>query len=330
MGKNVVSEIERLSKKIDPVILATLGTEREPRTLYDAASHLLRAGGKRLRPLLVFESCRVVGGQEDNALRIAAAVELFHNFTLIHDDIMDKDDRRRGIPTVHVSFGEPVAITAGDLLFAKVFEVALASGIEKADLIEILKKLTEAAVMVCEGQTLDMMYEDKIGVTEKEYIEMVGGKTAALFKAAAQTGAIAGKGTDAEVEHLGSYGFNAGIAFQIIDDILGITTEGKSLGKPVGSDLREGKKTLIVTHALANSDENQRKVIMCVLKNRNSTQDEIHTAIDLFRSIGSIDYARHVAVGYGFTAKESLSVFKNHDERELLEALVDFFLDRGK
>ena len=330
MSKNVVSEIERLSRKIDPVILATLGTEREPRTLYDAASHLLRAGGKRLRPLLVFESCRVVGGQEDNALRIAAAVELFHNFTLIHDDIMDKDDRRRGIPTVHVSFGEPVAITAGDLLFAKVFEVALASGIEKADLIEILKKLTEAAVMVCEGQTLDMMYEDKIGVTEKEYIEMVGGKTAALFKAAAQAGAIAGKGTDAEVEHLGSYGFNAGIAFQIIDDILGITAEGKSLGKPVGSDLREGKKTLIVTHALANSDENQRRVIMCVLKNRNSTQDEIRTAIDLFRSIGSIDYARHVAVGYGFIAKESLSIFENHDERELLEALVDFFLDRGK
>jgi geranylgeranyl diphosphate synthase type I len=330
MSECVFSEMERLSKKIDPVLFSALGTGREPRTLYDAASHLLRAGGKRLRPFLVFESCKVVGGQEDNALRIAAAVELFHNFTLVHDDIMDRDDQRRGIPTVHVRFGEPVAITAGDLLFAKVFEVALASGIEKADLIEILKKLAEAAVMVCEGQTLDMMYEDEIEVTEREYIEMVEGKTAALFKAAAQAGAIAGKGTKAEVEHLGSYGFNAGIAFQIIDDVLGLTAESRSLGKPIGSDLREGKKTLIVTHALANSNENQKKMIMRVLRNRNSSPDEIHTAIDVVRSIGSIDYARQVAIRHGLVAKETLSTFKNHDERRLLEALVDFFLERRK
>jgi geranylgeranyl diphosphate synthase, type I len=327
---NMTSELEHFSEKINPIIENSLLTEGKSKTLYAAARHLLGAGGKRLRPLLVFKSCELVGGREEDALRVAASVELFHNFTLIHDDIMDRDDKRRGISTVHIRYGEPLAITAGDLLFAKLYEVVLMGEAKPERTLEILKKLTDAAVRVCEGQALDMEFEDKPTVTEEEYLEMVAGKTAALFKASAQAGAIAGGGNKQEVNLLGAYAFQAGIAFQIIDDILGITAETGSLGKPVGSDLREGKKTLIIAHALAKANETERRTILKVLKNKNANQDEIKEVIELLKSLGSVGYARNLARTYISRAKESLSSFRDSPEKDFLEVLLDFFVERGK
>ncbi|MEM3088812.1 MAG: polyprenyl synthetase family protein, partial [Candidatus Bathyarchaeia archaeon] len=156
MSESLSNQLNEVSRKVNAIIERVMKTEKEPRMLYAAAQHLMKAGGKRLRPFLVLKACELVGGREESALSSAVAVELLHNFTLIHDDIMDRDEKRRGVPTVHTLWGEPLAITAGDLLFAKVFEVILRYSDPKylspEKIIQILKTLSIATIAICEGQ----------------------------------------------------------------------------------------------------------------------------------------------------------------------------------
>ncbi len=305
--------IEKVNKKIEELLVG------KPENLYNAARHLSRGGGKRIRPLLCMLSCKAIGGRKNDALNTGVAIELIHTFTLIHDDIMDKDELRRGVPSVHAKFGEPTAILAGDLLFAKAFEICNP---------EIKGVLARASSEICEGQELDMSFEKRDDVSEEEYLEMIKKKTAALFEASTMSGAIIGKGNEKEVEALSTYGLNIGMAFQIQDDILGVIADEEKLGKPVGSDIVEGKKSLIAIKTLEQLQQPQREELIRILKKEKNTVAEIERAVGLFREYNAIDYCKKKAERLIEDAKRPLQEIPDSEAKDDLIEIADFVVGR--
>ena len=304
---------------------------RRPEVLYDASRHLVVAGGKRLRPFLTVKACEIVGGDPRNAIPYAAALEIIHNFTLVHDDVMDNDSTRRGAPTVHTKWGVPIAIAAGDLLFAKAFEAMTnyaPDGMSAKRVKACVEIAAKATIEISEGQVLDVSFPSTANVTEDDYFAMVGGKTSALFKACAEIGAIVGGGKTRQVKALSKFAWDAGIAFQLMDDYLGATADEKTLGKPVGSDIREGKKTLIIIHALRKAKPRQRDRILDVLGNHSATKQDITEIHSILRNIGSIDYTLKKADQYIATAKKHLKTLPESEAKSDLFALIYYFTDR--
>ena len=305
----------------------------QPEELYSASSHLIEAGGKRIRPFIVLQSCKMVGGETEEAIPVAAAVELIHNFTLIHDDIMDGDDTRRGSPTVHVKYGVPMAINAGDMLFAKAYEallIAAERNVSAGMILKLLEKLTKAVQTVCEGQALDMIFENRLSVSEEDYMRMISQKTAALLAASAEMGALVGGGSERQVNHLGQAMNAAGLAFQIADDVLGVTANERVLGKPVGSDVREGKKTILVCHALNHAETPQKESLLKTLGNKSASAQDIEESIQILRSAGSVDYALKKAENLTQRAKSELESFPKTEARDLMISLVEYFVARDR
>lgn len=314
-----VEIIETVNKAIENYLY-----EKEPSLLYDAVKYLPFAGGKRFRPTIAYLSCEAVGGDGIKAIPFAVALELIHTFTLIHDDIMDKDEERRGMPAVHVKFGENIAILAGDTLFAKAFEVASYlkdDGIAK----NIMRNLAIMAKEICEGQEMDLRFEELEYIDEKQFLEMIEKKTAKMFEHAAMGGAMIGGGNKKEVEALKNYGRNIGMAFQIWDDCLDII--GKDIGKPVGSDIKEGKKTLIYIYAYKNSDN---KEWLKKYGNENASDEEIKGIIKFFEEIGAIEYAKKKAMEYAERAKNYLNVLKDSEAKEKLKEIAEYTVSRKK
>jgi geranylgeranyl diphosphate synthase type I len=326
------SEIAESAEKVNQFIEKVVNKEDKPEVLYRAARHIIDAGGKRLRPFMVLKCCKLVGGRKEDAIPTAAALELLHTFTLIHDDIMDNDPKRRGVPTVHTQWGMPIAIVAGDLLFAKVYEAVTKftdpKHVTPKRILQVLKEVSEATITICEGQTRDMMFENKETVSENEYFEMIEGKTAALFESSARCGGILGGANKKQVKRLGKYGRYSGLAFQVIDDVLGLIADEKVLKKPVGSDIREGKRTLIVVYALEKASESQRKKILETLGSKSASPEKIQETIELINSLGAIDHAKEVAEKYITKAKEALASFPATEDREDLLSLSDLIFAR--
>jgi len=326
------SQISESAEKVNSFIDKVVDIESEPQPLYRASRHIIEAGGKRLRPFLVLKSCKLVEGREEDAIPTAAALELLHTFTLIHDDIMDQDEKRRGVPTVHTRWGVAIAIVAGDLLFAKVYEAITnytsTKHVTPKRILQVLKEISEATIALCEGQTLDIMFENNETVSEEEYLKMIKGKTAALFETSARCGGILGGATKRQVEHLGEFGRYSGIAFQVIDDVLALTADEKVLKKPVGNDIREGKRTLIVVYALEKASKSQRKTILETLGNKDASPSRIRETIELIDSLGAIDYAKEVAEKAIERAKEALASFPASENREDLISLSDLIFAR--
>jgi len=332
MTTDLVAALNETAQRVN-VFLGDMLSVQRPEELYRGSRHLVEAGGKRLRPFIALESCKLVGGDAEKALPIAAAVELIHNFTLVHDDIMDMDHMRRGVPTVHVIYGIPLAINAGDLLFVKAYEAALRSYSKDIPLRKILRALevlTETTIAICEGQAMDMAFEKRDDVSEEEYMEMIEKKTAALLVASAEAGAIVGSGSVRDVRRLGRAMRASGLAFQIVDDVLGVTADEKVLGKPVGNDIREGKRTLIVLHSLKHAGKRQRETLLKALWNKDATPEEIENAIETLKSTGSIDYAIRKAGVLNRRAKRELEGFPPSETRDLLVTLVDYIVARDR
>ena len=323
----VTDIMKKYSESIDNEIKASLKTI-DPSTLCKASDHLIKAGGKKLRPALVVLSCKSVGGRSKDALKTAASMELIHTFSLIHDDIMDKDEMRRGKPSVHMLWGEPMAILAGDTLFSKAFENVLETNVEidPKRVLEALKTVADSCIKICEGQALDIEFEGKLDVGEEEYLNMIYKKTAALIAAAMKTGAILGGGTDEQIESLSEYGRLIGLAFQIQDDYLDVVSDEEDIGKPVGSDIVEGKMTLMVVHALANASKEDKERLISILGANN--EDLVDDAIALFNKYGSIEYTRNIARNNVKTAKELLEVLEDSEEKESLKLIADFVVER--
>jgi geranylgeranyl diphosphate synthase type I len=326
------SHIAESAKKVNDFIEKIVEINREPHQLYSASRQIIDAGGKRLRPFLVLKSCKLVKGREEDAIPTAAALELLHTFTLIHDDIMDQDEKRRGTPSVHVKWGIPIAIVAGDLLFAKVYEAITkhtdTKHVTPKRILRVLMEISEATIALCEGQTRDMMFENRNTVSEKEYLQMIRGKTAALFETSARCGGILGGGTKKQVEYLGEFGNYSGIAFQIIDDVLALTADESVLKKPVGNDIREGKRTLIVVHALEKASDYQRKKILETLGKKDASSETVQDIIGLFGSLGSIDHAKNLAEEYIERAKDALAIFPDSEAKEDLINLSNLIFAR--
>lgn len=305
----------------------SLGT---PPALYEAARHLPTAGGKRIRPFLAMISCESVSGDAQRVLPFAAGLELMHNFTLVHDDIMDHSVLRRNLPSVHVKFGEPTAILSGDLLFAKSFEAIRDTQVDFSTYKELERGFISCVIAICEGQQQDMEFESQKKVSEQEYLEMIRKKTGALFELSARGGALIGSGTPKEVAALTSYGMALGLAFQIWDDYLDMSSDAKTLGKDIGNDIRNGKKTLIAVHSLSHATGNQKQLLDDIFGNRTASEQDVKKVYDLFREIGAVDYARQRAIQYTTQAKEAITDLKPSDAKELLHQLIDFTVQREK
>jgi geranylgeranyl diphosphate synthase, type I len=324
----VVDILKKYSKDIDVEIGNSLGTV-DPEDLKKSTQHLIKAGGKKIRPSLVVLSSEAVGGTAEVALKTAAAVELIHTFSLIHDDIMDKDVMRRGKPSVHVLWGEPMAILAGDTLFSKAFETVLETPVDSISyerVLNALKTVVDSCIKICEGQASDMCFEGNFDVNEEEYMNMIYKKTAALIAAATRSGAIIGGGNAVEVETLAEYGRLVGLAFQIQDDYLDVVSEEEFLGKPVGSDIVEGKMTLMVVHALSNASPEDKEELISILKDNGDT--DVERAIELFEKYGSINYARDIAVKNIETAKNLLETLDESEATMSLAMIADYVLQR--
>ncbi|MCY0859067.1 MAG: geranylgeranyl diphosphate synthase [Sulfolobaceae archaeon] len=303
----------------------------EVRELYEASKHLIRTGGKRLRPTILVASLDLVGGERKRGYYGGAAVEVLHTFTLIHDDIMDQDSFRRGVPTVHVKYGVPMAILAGDLLHAEAFRLLnmAARGLDSERMYKIFDMFSNAIVMISEGQAMDMSFENRWDITVQEYLEMIEKKTAYLFAASAGLGALIGNANEEEVNNLFNYGINLGISFQIVDDILGLTADEKTLGKPVFSDIREGKKTILVLKALDEAPEEEKKIIKENLGNRNLSREELSQTADIIKKY-SLDYSYKLAEDYMNKALDYLNKINVRNElaKKVLEYLAVFTVKR--
>jgi geranylgeranyl diphosphate synthase type I len=326
----VVDILKKYSKSIDEEIQNSLGTV-DPDELQKSTQHLIKAGGKKIRPSLVVLSSEAVGGNAEDALKTAAAVELIHTFSLIHDDIMDKDDMRRGKPSVHILWGEPMAILAGDTLFSKAFETVLETpidGVTYERVVNALKTVVDSCIKICEGQASDMCFEGNFDVNEDAYMNMIYKKTGALIAAATRSGAIIGGGTPEQVEILSEYGRLVGLAFQIQDDYLDVISDEENLGKPVGSDIVEGKMTLMVVHALSKASDDDKEELVSILK-ADHEDTNVKRALEIFEKYGSINYARDIALENVDTAKNLLKTLDESEAKVALEMIADYVLQRN-
>ena len=291
--------------------------------LNKASAHLLAAGGKRLRPaVLMLAADAVKPGSSDDLLHAALALEVTHTFTLIHDDIMDDDNLRRGVPTVHTKWDVPTGILAGDVLYARAFEHLCMANAKDDAKVRAVTMLARACADICEGQHMDMSFEHRNDVTEPEYLEMVRKKTGVLYAAAAGIGAILAGGGPVPVKALYHFGLNTGIAFQIQDDLIDLLTPAEKSGKDQASDLREGKQTLLMIKA-------REKGLDLKKYQRGLSPADIDAAIRELTAAGVIDEVKQVASDLVSASNKHLSVMPPSNERQLLMDIGEFFVTRS-
>ncbi len=323
---NLLKKLERYKTATERELRRYI-SEKDPKELYELMRYHVFAGGKRVRPALCLLSCEAVSGSYKNALPIAAAIELTHAFSLVHDDIMDHDDMRRGKPTVWKKYGEALAINVGDGIFTKAFETAFRlKNIPNKN--KILENLSRSILEVCEGQAMDISFETKKIVTFREYIKMANKKTAALIRASTELGAMCGGGSKEEVQALKKYGEKIGLAFQIWDDYIDFASE--KTGKTYGSDIIKGKKTSIVCHALEHANETQKKKLVKILETpaKRMNKELILKAAGILEEIGSIEFAKNYAFKLVRDAKRSLKDVRDSRAKEILLEFADFLVKR--
>ena len=271
----------------------------------------------------------MLGGRQSDAMAAASAVEMIHNFTLVHDDIMDNDEMRHGVPTTHKKFDMPLAILAGDVLYSKAYHtISSKSKLSSNYTTQLVSKLSKTCVKICEGQVGDIKFaENKRIPTGKEYIKMVEKKTAVLFEVSCAMGAICAKRKQKDVKNLSSFGKNLGIVFQITDDLIGIIGDSKVTKKPVGNDIREGKKTLPIILAIKKARRKNKKIIMRVFGNSKASKQQINLAVNVIRSLGVEDEVRSMTMKYAQQAEKSLRSYTGSAKNEII-SLLGFVIKR--
>jgi len=316
--------------------------EASPERLYEASRSIVLAGGKRLRPamlLLAAEALADVGPLSEDyrdfpalyddrvdVMSAAVSIEVIHSFTLIHDDIMDDDDMRRGIPAVHRAYDMETAILAGDTLYSKAFEIVLKTDAKSELSLDAVDLLAKTCTHICEGQAMDVGFETEQDVLPEEYREMIELKTAVLYAAAAAMPAIVMGARSAVVDSLYQYGLCVGQAFQIQDDVLDLTTPSDKLGKQRGSDLVEGKRTIITLHAREQGVDVDD--LLDVENVEAVTEAQIDEAVATLEEAGSIEYATEMARDLVAEGKRHLEALPDNEAHETLEAVADYLVDR--
>ncbi len=293
-----------------------------PGGLYEASRHLVDAGGKRLRPSMLLMAAEAVGGDPSALASAAVSIELVHNFTLIHDDIMDNAALRRGRPSVHTLWGTSGAILAGDTLYSKAFQILGITPSEPSKLLASMDVLSKTCTAICEGQWLDIEFEYRSRVSEAEYMEMIEKKTGVLYGASASMGAILAGASNEVADALDLFGRLTGMGFQIQDDVLDLTAPENVLGKRRGGDIMEGKKTLIMIHAMDHG------VAVEAFGKKDATPQEIEKALSALEKSGSIEYARNRAVELVENGKRALDILPQTPIKALLLGLADYMIRR--
>ncbi len=321
-SEEIKTEINFIASKINQFILNNISGE--PFGLYTASLHYIKSGGKRLRPFMTIKSSELLNGNLQSALPAAASVELIHNFTLVHDDIMDNDNIRHNVTTVHRQFGTPLAILAGDVLFSKAFQVISVYGknigTDESVPLRMVELLSTSCIDVCEGQALDiqMAQDDEFSSTDS-YIKMIEKKTAALFRVSCELGTLSSPNfTEKDLENMSSYGEKIGIAFQLIDDLIGIHGDSKITGKFVGNDIREGKKTLPILLAFQNLNSTDRDSLKQLFGSKNVKDPEIAEMVRKIAEIRVDKEVRDIANGY---IEEAFNSLKSYDRSPALISL---------
>lgn len=290
------------------------------------AAHIVAAGGKRLRPLLTLACARMCGYREGRRhVWLATCVEFIHTATLLHDDVVDESELRRGRASANALFGNKPSVLVGDFLFARAFKLMVEDGS-----LEVLDILSGASATIAEGEVLQLMTQNDIATTEAQYLEVINGKTAALFAAATRLGGVVADRTVAEKDALEAYGRNLGVAFQLIDDALDYAADQAVLGKTVGDDFREGKITLPVLLAMARGSEAERGFWKRTLEDREQTDDDLAEAQALIARHGALADTVQRARDYGAAAREALTGFADGPEKRALDGLIDYCIARAR
>jgi len=317
----------KTSKELDGPIRRYIGDE-EPANLIEATRQYPYAGGKRMRPAMVLAAAGAVGGDVSKAVPLAVAIEYIHNFTLVHDDFMDGDEQRRGMTTIHVAYDVPTAILAGDALFAKAFQIIAELDVPDRNMRDILRYTTRAVWDLARGQEMDINNERKI-VSEEAYLETIRLKTSVLFAAAAAGGALAGGADDGTVKALHEYAMALGLGFQIFDDYLGIAGDPSKTGKSVGNDIRKGKCTVMVTHAIRSiKDPKTLDEFKGIIGNMKATEEQVARARSIMEGAGSIAYGKRMAKEKVDEAISKLDVLAPSEYKDFMIALAEYAIDR--
>lgn len=330
MESRLERRLEAVNAPVRARIAEAIRKEDGPREVYGLLIEFFSRKGKSLRPALCIECCQAVGGRGSDALHAAAAIEMFHNFTLIHDDIEDNSHMRRGKPCLHVKYGLPLALNAGDGLFMMVWQEARKIGGSDGDRVTGL--LLSAFTKVLEGQAAELgwYWKGRWGVTELEYYRVIGGKTGALIAASCEAGARLGGADERACRALSSFGMELGLGFQIIDDVLNIVGDEKKYGKEIGGDIQEGKRTLLTIWALKRLPMGKRARLLSILKKKAKTPSEIREAIALIKESGAPEKVMQTSVGIVGRAARRLSFLPESGHKRTLLALANYVLQRQR
>jgi octaprenyl-diphosphate synthase len=290
----------------------------------EIGEYLREGGGKRIRPALLLLAAKLLGYEGRGAIRLGSVVEIVHTATLVHDDIIDEAVTRRGRPSANTRWGNSKCVLAGDWLYMQAFKIALEE--QNFKVLDLLIGLTQQMV---EGELIQM---EKLGliIDEREHIDLIYRKTACLFSVSMRLGAVLGNASDEEEEQLGAYGRHLGLAFQIVDDVLDLTASEDVLGKPVASDLREGKVTLALIHALERCTPEERKLIETVLDERCFSTVSHGEILAVAERYGSLEYAMSAAQDHGERARQALRQFPDGEIKRALMWIPDFVVGREK
>jgi geranylgeranyl diphosphate synthase type I len=314
---------------IEGRITNSLRASRHDR-LGDAMMHLIEGGGKRMRATLPWLVAKAVGDSHSGLLDIGAAIETVHNFTLVHDDIMDDDDVRRGRNAVHIEYGMPTAINAGDAMLAIAFErLVQAENLVVDDVAPLVNRIAWMVRRVSEGQQLDIEFEDRLSVSEEDYLEMIEGKTAVMFWICAEIGARISGADEETIEVMANWGKALGLCFQLMDDVIDVLSDSETLGKPAGSDIAQGKRTLMIIHALRQPDGPVKERLLAVLgKGDGLPEDALNDGLAALAELGSVAYAKNMAEDFHAQAHACLDQIPDGPALVALRELTDFQLAR--
>ena len=321
--------MERLSaalaadmERVNGMIRDRMASRHAPR-IPEISAHLIEAGGKRLRPMLTLATARMCGYTGDHHLRLAATVEFIHTATLLHDDVVDESDKRRGRPTANLLWDNKSSVLVGDYLFARSFQLMVETGS-----LRVLDILADASATIAEGEVLQLSAASNLSTTEDTYLQVVRGKTAALFSAATEVGGVIAGAPEDHVRALHVYGDALGIAFQIADDLLDYGGASDATGKNVGDDFRERKLTLPVIKAVALADAAERAFWVRVIEKGRQEEGDLDHALAILARHGAMDAARTDALRWSATARDALGVLPPSDLRDMLSDLADYVVAR--
>lgn len=308
--------------EVNSLIRTRMASKHAPR-IPEVTAHLVEAGGKRLRPLLTLAAARMCGYTGEYHVHLAATVEFIHTATLLHDDVVDESQKRRGRPTANLLWDNKSSVLVGDYLFARAFQLMVEPGN-----LRVLDILSNAAATIAEGEVLQLTAAQDLRTDESIYLQVVRGKTAALFSAATEVGGVIAGVDEAQIRALFDYGDALGIAFQIVDDLLDYQGDASATGKNVGDDFRERKLTLPVIKAVASADDEERAFWKRVIEKGDQREGDLEHALELLNSHGALQSTRDEALRWAEVSKQALLVLPETELRDVLIDLADFVVSR--